>query len=113
MKEKRMPTTLPSPVDREEFRFVAVDVSGAAWRWVNEELVWVRVPGMASGRGRPARDTALSGGEVDEQAFAAGVTWEGSKVVAGDLRRNGCVQLGVSARVCSLADVIRSLVRDG
>ena len=44
MKETRMPTTLPSAVDLGEFRFVAVDVSGAAWWWLNEELVWVRVP---------------------------------------------------------------------
>ena len=43
MREPRMPTTLPSPVDRGEFRFVAVDASGAAWRWVEEEMVWVRV----------------------------------------------------------------------
>ncbi|MDD9998126.1 MAG: hypothetical protein OXQ89_10320 [Rhodospirillaceae bacterium] len=43
MKEARMPTTLPSPVDRGEFRFVAIDASGAAWQWVNEELVWVRM----------------------------------------------------------------------
>ena len=37
-----MPTTLPSPVDRGEFRFVAVDASGAVWRWVDEDMVWVR-----------------------------------------------------------------------
>ena len=42
MKEPRMPTTLPSPVDRAEFRFVAVDAAGAVWRWVDEEMVWVR-----------------------------------------------------------------------
>ena len=42
MRETRMPTTLPSPVDREEFQFVAVDASGAVWRWVDEDMVWVR-----------------------------------------------------------------------
>lgn len=49
MREPRMPTTLPSPVDRGEFRFVAVDASGAVWRWVDEEMVWVREqPGSSS-----------------------------------------------------------------
>ena len=38
-----MPTTLPSPVDREAFRFVAVDAAGAIWEWIDHELVWVRV----------------------------------------------------------------------
>ena len=32
MTEPHMPTTLPSPVDREEFRFVAVDAAGAGRR---------------------------------------------------------------------------------
>ena len=45
MTEPRMPTTLPSPVDRREFRFVAVDAAGAAWRWIDDEMVWVRVDG--------------------------------------------------------------------
>lgn len=36
-----MPTTLPSPVDRGEFRFLAVDATGVVWRWVDEETVWV------------------------------------------------------------------------
>ena len=31
MAEPRMLTTLPSPVDREDFRFVAVDATGAIW----------------------------------------------------------------------------------
>ena len=35
MTEPRMPTTLPSPVDREEFRFVAVDAAGAVWEWID------------------------------------------------------------------------------
>ena len=52
MRETRMPTTLPSPVDRREFRFVAVDASGAVWRWVDEETVWVREPAESS----PAED---------------------------------------------------------
>ena len=43
MTEPRMPTTLPSPVDRGEFRFVAVDAAGRAWRWIDDEMVWVRV----------------------------------------------------------------------
>ena len=38
----KMPTTLPSPVDRGEFRFLAVDASGAIWRWVDEDMVWAR-----------------------------------------------------------------------
>ena len=38
-----MPTTLPSPVDRTEFRFVAVDAARRVWRWIDRELVWVRV----------------------------------------------------------------------
>ena len=43
MAEPRMPTTLPSPVDRGEFRFVAVDAAGRAWRWIDDETVWVPV----------------------------------------------------------------------
>ena len=42
MSEARMPTTLPSPVDRGQFRFVAVDAAGAVWRWIDDEMVWVR-----------------------------------------------------------------------
>lgn len=37
-----MPTTLPSPVDCGEFRFVAVDASGVVWWWVEKEMVWER-----------------------------------------------------------------------
>ena len=44
MTESRMPTTLPSPVDRAEFRFVAVDALGTVWRWIDEDMVWVREP---------------------------------------------------------------------
>ena len=40
MTEPRMPTTLPSPVDRGEYRFTAVDAAGTAWRWVDGEAVW-------------------------------------------------------------------------
>ena len=43
-----MPTTLPSPTDRGEFSFVAVDSTGATWRWIDRELVWVRVDGTRS-----------------------------------------------------------------
>ena len=43
MGEPRMPTTLPSPVDRGEFRFVAVDGAGTEWEWMDDELVWVRL----------------------------------------------------------------------
>lgn len=39
-----MPTMLPSPVDRGEFRFVAVDALGAVWRWVDQDMVWVCEP---------------------------------------------------------------------
>ena len=42
MTEARMPTTLPSPVDRGQYRFVAVDAVRAVWRWIDEEMVWVR-----------------------------------------------------------------------
>ena len=42
MAEGRMPTTVPSPVDRGEFRFVAVDADGATWHWIDEEMVWAR-----------------------------------------------------------------------
>ena len=37
-----MPTTIPSPADRGEFRFVAVDAAGEVWRWIDEEMVWAR-----------------------------------------------------------------------
>ena len=41
MIEPTMPTTIPSPVDRGEFRFVAVDKDGRSWRWDDEEMAWV------------------------------------------------------------------------
>ena len=44
MAEPRMPTTLPSPADRGAFRFVAMDAAGTVWRWVDEDVVWVREP---------------------------------------------------------------------
>ena len=67
MTEPRMPTTLPSPVDRDEFRFLAVDASGSVWRWVDEEMVWVRdQPGSPSPRtpptGRRRGPERLAGG---------------------------------------------------
>lgn len=40
MAEPRMPTTLPSPADRGEFRFAAVDGAGREWRWIDDEMVW-------------------------------------------------------------------------
>ena len=52
MTEPRMPTTLPSPVDRGLFRFVAVDAAGTAWQWIDDEMVWVRVRGEADADGR-------------------------------------------------------------
>ena len=60
MTEPRMPTTLPSPVDRGEFRFLAVDASGTVWRWLDRDMVWVREPEgsppeAAEGPGREAR----------------------------------------------------------
>ena len=44
MNEPRTPTTLPSPVDRGGFRFVAVNASRVVWRWVDEDMAWVRDP---------------------------------------------------------------------
>lgn len=38
-----MPTTLPSPVDRDEFRFVAVNPEGGEWQWIDDEMVCLRV----------------------------------------------------------------------
>lgn len=51
MAEVRMPTTVPSPVDRGEFRFVAVDAAGATWHWIDEEMVWARQRGGAEADG--------------------------------------------------------------
>ena len=59
MMEPRMPTTLPSPVDRRDFRFVALDVTGAAWECVDREMVWVRVAEEAKLNGG-ARDRAIT-----------------------------------------------------
>ena len=53
-----MPTTLPSNVDRGEFRFVVVDGTGAEWRSVDEEMVSVLVPAGAKPEG-PGTDAAL------------------------------------------------------
>ena len=36
-----MPTSIPSPVDRGEFRFVAADADGHEWEWNDDGLVWV------------------------------------------------------------------------
>ena len=51
MSEPRMPTTLPSPVDRSEFRFVAVDAAGTEWLWIDREMVWVGVGEASSEHG--------------------------------------------------------------
>ena len=51
-----MPTTLPSPVDRGEFGFVAVDAAGRAWRWIDEKLVWVRVDDAGALAPKAGRD---------------------------------------------------------
>ena len=59
MSEPRMPATLPSPVDREEFRFVAVDATDAAWEWVDQEMVWVRVAEEVGSNGG-ARDGCVT-----------------------------------------------------
>ena len=64
MSEPRMPTSLPSPVDRAEFRFVAVDATGAAWEWADQEMGVG--PGSGRGRrgwgsGRQMRPCALTG----------------------------------------------------
>ena len=53
MTEPRMPTTLPSPVGREEFRFVAVDAAGTIWEWIDHDLVWVRVAEEMGSNGGP------------------------------------------------------------
>lgn len=49
MSQLGMPTTLPSPVDRGQFRFVAFDAAGAEWRWIDDEMIWVRVTGERDG----------------------------------------------------------------
>ena len=59
MAEPRMPTTLPSPVDRTEFRFAAVDAVGTTWEWVDQEMVWVQVAEVADPDGG-ARDGCLT-----------------------------------------------------
>ena len=46
MTETPMPTTLPSPVDRSDFRFVAIDTTGNEWHWIDDEMIWVRVSGQ-------------------------------------------------------------------
>ena len=41
MNDRYMPTTIPSPADRGEFQFVAVDKAGRKWHWVDSEMLWV------------------------------------------------------------------------
>ena len=59
MTEPRMPTTLPSSVDRYEFRFVAVDAAGAAGERIDRDMVWVRVAEKAEPEGG-AKDGSLT-----------------------------------------------------
>ena len=41
MNDRDMPTTIPSPADRGEFEFFAVDKDGRMWRWNDSETLWV------------------------------------------------------------------------
>lgn len=43
-----MPTTIPRPTDRGEFRFVAADADGHEWEWNDEKMVWVAVSEWAN-----------------------------------------------------------------
>ena len=36
-----MPTTIPSPADRSEYHFFAIDKDGRKWRWDDWETLWV------------------------------------------------------------------------
>ena len=59
MTKSRMPTTLPSPVDRDEFRFVTIDPKGAAWQWIDEEMICVPVAGQTDTRAPETEPGAL------------------------------------------------------
>ena len=59
MEEPRMPTTLPSPVDRSEFRFVAVDAAGREWRWIDGRMVWERIDAGTVAEPRPDRSLPI------------------------------------------------------
>ncbi len=41
------------PVDRSDFRFVAIDAAGTAWRWI-DEMIWVPVAGSIGDSDREA-----------------------------------------------------------
>ena len=41
MNDRYMPTTIPSPTDRGEFQFFAVDKDGRKWHWDDSEILWV------------------------------------------------------------------------
>ena len=41
MNDRYMPTTIPSPADRGEYHFFAVDKDGRTWQWDDSEIVWV------------------------------------------------------------------------
>ena len=50
MTRPRMPVTLPSADDAEEFRFVAIAEAGSTWRWNEAEGVWVLMTGSTRPR---------------------------------------------------------------
>ena len=41
MNDRYMPTTIPSPADRSEYHFFAVDKDGRKWHWDDSEILWV------------------------------------------------------------------------
>ena len=41
MNDRYMPTTIPSPADRGEFQFFAVDKDGREWHWDDSEILSV------------------------------------------------------------------------
>ena len=87
MSEPRMPTTLPSPVDRTEFRFAAVDAAGRTWRWIDDEIVWVRVD---DGDGDPEaslRWASCTDRRGDRGDHRVGVGAEGGESVSPGRRR--------------------------
>ena len=40
MSDSHMPTTIPSPVNRGEIDFIAVDADGREWHWDDAGMVW-------------------------------------------------------------------------
>ena len=41
MNDRGMPTTIPSPADRGEYHFFAIDKDGRKWRWNDSEMLWI------------------------------------------------------------------------